>query len=312
MRWGHCQSMALKIAQKPEKAEFSPQSIWSNFHAKKSNTIELRINRSLLLAIVFSLLVHLLALFAFNFQRLLDNPRVQATPITVRLSLPPSPPRAQTPPPPPIQPPVQSKPRPKPVPKVAKKSPEPKVIATDKPAPFAVEAPAPVPARPSPPPSPPANQASAPTDMMSYVNAARERRQQTEGEAEKINAAAVARERKPSEDELRDEIIKRNLKSGTSGIFQIVNMGPHSAQFVFKGWTNDFSNARREFVQVEAGPDEDIKRNVVRKMIELIRRYYTGDFNWDSQRLGRVVVLSARPEDNAGLEDFLILEFFKR
>jgi hypothetical protein len=304
--------MALKIAQKSKKTEFAPQAIWSNFHVKKTNTIELRINRSLLLAIAFSLLVHLLALFAFNFKRLLDNPRAQGTPISVRLSLPPSPPRAQTPPPPPIQPPVQSKPRPKPVPKVAKKSPEPKVIATDKPAPFAVEAPAPVPARPSPPPSPPANQASAPTDMMSYVNAARERRQQAEGEAEKINAAAVARERKPSEDELRDEIIKRNLKSGTSGIFQIVNMGPHSAQFVFKGWTNDFSNARREFVQVEAGPDEDIKRNVVRKMIELIRRYYTGDFNWDSQRLGRVVVLSARPEDNAGLEDFLILEFFKR
>ncbi|MDP2762540.1 MAG: hypothetical protein Q8O64_19435 [Sideroxyarcus sp.] len=32
--------------------------------------------------------------------------------------------------------------------------------------------------------------------------------------------------------------------------------------------------------------------------------------NWESLRLERVVVLSARMEDNEGLEDFLIREFF--
>ena len=45
-------------------------------------------------------------------------------------------------------------------------------------------------------------------------------------------------------------------------------------------------------------------------MIELIRRYYQGDFNWESQRLDRIVTLSARTEDNAGLEEFMIKEFF--
>ena len=45
-------------------------------------------------------------------------------------------------------------------------------------------------------------------------------------------------------------------------------------------------------------------------MIELIRRYYTGNFNWESQRLDRVIVLSARPEDNEGLEGFMLKEFF--
>jgi hypothetical protein len=45
-------------------------------------------------------------------------------------------------------------------------------------------------------------------------------------------------------------------------------------------------------------------------MIELIRQYHKGDFNWESYRLDRVVVLSARSEDSKGLEDFLIREFF--
>jgi hypothetical protein len=46
-------------------------------------------------------------------------------------------------------------------------------------------------------------------------------------------------------------------------------------------------------------------------MITLIRGYYKGDFNWQSQRLNKVVVLSARPDDNSGLEAFLMKEFFR-
>ena len=49
---------------------------------------------------------------------------------------------------------------------------------------------------------------------------------------------------------------------------------------------------------------------MVRRMIELIRTHYTGDFNWESHRLQRVVVLSARKEDQGELEDFLMREFF--
>ena len=41
-----------------------------------------------------------------------------------------------------------------------------------------------------------------------------------------------------------------------------------------------------------------------------VRQYYPGDFNFDSYRLGRVQVLSARPQDSAQLEEFLRLEFF--
>ena len=45
-------------------------------------------------------------------------------------------------------------------------------------------------------------------------------------------------------------------------------------------------------------------------MIVLIRSHYTGDFFWESHRLGRTVTLSARAEDNDGLEDFMMREFF--
>jgi hypothetical protein len=45
-------------------------------------------------------------------------------------------------------------------------------------------------------------------------------------------------------------------------------------------------------------------------MILLIREYYSGDFKWESHRLQRVVTLSARPEDQAGLEEFMMKEFF--
>ncbi|WP_239250477.1 hypothetical protein [Candidatus Nitrotoga sp. M5] len=105
--------------------------------------------------------------------------------------------------------------------------------------------------------------------------------------------------------------IRRNLQPpGTSGIFQIISMGVRTARFSFRGWTTDYNNSRREIIEVDAGLNGDVERAVIRRMIELIRKHFKGDFNWESQRLNRVIVLSARLEDNAGLEDFLMLEFF--
>ena len=49
---------------------------------------------------------------------------------------------------------------------------------------------------------------------------------------------------------------------------------------------------------------------VVRKIIEIIRAHEPGDFVWVSRRMGRQVALSARPADNAGLEEFMMREFF--
>lgn len=157
----------------------------------------------------------------------------------------------------------------------------------------------------------PAPNLAPPTDLLSYVNAARARRRAAETSAERENSEARANEREPSADEIRMANIKRNLQpQGTNGVFQIVSMGIRTGTFSFRGWTKDFSNARRELIEVDAGPNGDMEHAMVRSMIELIRKYYKGDFNWESQRLNRVVILSARIEDNAGLEDFLIREFF--
>lgn len=148
------------------------------------------------------------------------------------------------------------------------------------------------------------------TDMASYVKARQAKRLEAEAAAADINAEAAARERGPTEAQLSDERIKRNLKYGTNGIFEITSLGPRNATFAFRGWTNDYSTSQRQFFEVEAASGQDVRLVMIRRMIALIREHYQGNFNWESHRLGRTVVQSARLEDNAGLEDFLMMEFF--
>jgi hypothetical protein len=167
----------------------------------------------------------------------------------------------------------------------------------------------PEPVQSMPQPAPPLNLArpteAAPTDMMSYVNAARARRQAEEA------AAAGGSAQQASADDIRMANIRRNLQpDGTNGIFQILDIQARTAKFSFRSWTTNAGNPQRETITVSSGPDGDIELAIVRRMIGLIRNYFKGDFNWESQRLGQVVVLSARQEDTAELEDFLKREFF--
>jgi hypothetical protein len=166
-----------------------------------------------------------------------------------------------------------------------------------------VEIPEPV---PIPAPAPPAA-----VDMLAMINARRERRRALEAAA--ARQEGMARETSP--DEAAAASIARNLESingreGVSGVFEILFKGTRTAEYAFNGWRPDSPRKWREVIEVDAGLGGDVERAIVRSMIALIRRDYKGDFNWESHRLGRVVVLSARPEDNAGLEDFLVREFF--
>jgi type IV secretory pathway VirB10-like protein len=267
--------------------------------------IQIRINRSTLVAVVVSVLVHVLALYLWSIKPKQVAPvDARQQPMEVSLALPVlHPPKAA----PAIEPP---KPEPTPIPKPkvrpAKVTPSPV-----RPAPVPQ---VPLPAKPVAPVLPttaPSPITTPPTDMMSYVNANRERRRQAEESAARQNAAASSSERGTSDDDARSANIRRNLQMpGTNGVFQILSMDNRSATFSFHGWRNELSYSRREEYQVEVGMNGDLRREVIRKMIEIIRRYYNGDFNWDSYRLQRVVVLSARPEDTAGLEDFMLQEFF--
>lgn len=258
--------------------------------------LRVQVERNTLLAIVFSLLVHGLILFLALPQLNLDSAAMPPTTIQVSLAPPPA-----EPPPPPVELPKPPK-KPKPIsrPKVMTQKP------SSQPSDFNLpEAP------PSPAPSVPVAPAKdQPVDMMAYVNAKRQQRLAMESDAAKQNAEALAKEQGPSAEQVREQRIKDNLKVGTNGIFEITSLSARHAGFTFRGWTNDYSNARREAFEVEAGVGQDIRLLVVRKMIVLIRQHYQGDFNWESQRLGRVVIQSARPEDNAGLEDFMMMEFF--
>lgn len=150
-----------------------------------------------------------------------------------------------------------------------------------------------------------------PKDFLAHVNAGMERLRAAEMTAAREYAEARARARAPSADEIRTANIMRNLQPrGTNGVFEVIRIGSQTAQYSFRGWIINSTNPRQEYIEIDAGPGGDVERAVVRSMIALIRGYYKGDFNWESQRLQRVVVLSARMEDNAGLEDFLLREFF--
>lgn len=270
----------------------------------------IRIPRNMLLAAIVSLLVHVLLLFFLYRQHLFDQevsiPLPQG-PLVVNLQRP-APPHVETPAQPVLPeplPPETPKPKRRPPTPVSKPrvQPQPQRLTPptitakepSKASPLPTEA-APAPA-PSPPPKPAALDPSQFPDMAAYVRAMREQRHAV-GDSDG--------------DTGQDEIKKANLKhpSGTNGVFQILSMDAHSARLSFLGWKGEFSYSRRETYEVDAKIGEDIHRAIVRKMIEIIRRYYDGDFNWESPRLGRVVVLSARLQDNDGLEDFLMQEFF--
>lgn len=257
--------------------------------------LELRVRRSLLIAGMVSLLAHVaVLLFVPQLPPQSAESGVQGgdSVLAVQLALPDKPAPSR-----PLAPPVHAAKSSKTTPvKATTHLPKP-VLSTNKPnAAFVVSKPATVVAQATPPKLNPNDF----PDMQSYIA------------AQRVAAGGAEATTAPSAEQTRDEVIKRNLKSGgTNGIFRILRMDSYTAEFSFRGWTNDYSNARREVIEVEKGDSPDIERAIIRKMIDLIRRYYKGDFQWDSQRLHRVVTLSAKPVDNAGLEDFMMREFFQ-
>ncbi len=278
----------------------------------------IRISRNTLLAIIFSILLHALIFFAVPQIKFDTPPSVPARAIQVSLAPPVIPTQViepiQEPEQPSVEPPPQVNP-PSPAPKVPKVIAQ-KVLPDKKPSFVVPQPPEPevkpeLDKRPLKVPEtkePPVEQQY--TDMAAYVKAMQAKRQNSEAVAAQINAEAAARERGPTEAQLRDERIKKNLKYGTNGIFEITSLGQRNATFAFRGWTNDYVSSRRQFYEVEATGGQDVRLIMIRRMIALIREHYDGDFTWESHRLGRSIVLSARPEDGAGLEDFLMMEFF--
>ena len=95
------------------------------------------------------------------------------------------------------------------------------------------------------------------------------------------------------------------------GVFTVQRVGYDYAEFLFFGWNKDIKRNTAQVIEVRKGAHSDIRLAVVRRMIVIIREHEQGDFVWESPRLGRNLTLSARARDTAGLEDFLLREFFE-
>lgn len=149
-------------------------------------------------------------------------------------------------------------------------------------------------------------------DMLSMLNAARERRRT----AQQSTAMENSQEESPANDIAMANInrdLQRNSKgwTGAENLFiRITSQGVRTAQFQFLGWNPVSGNSWRQTLDVDAGPGGDVQLAIVQKLIEWIHAHYSGDFIYVSQRLGRSLTLSARPDDNAALQAFLMREFF--
>ena len=284
------------------------------------------------LTILLSLLVHVGALWLAwpNLRRVALDKLTPATSSTLAVQLadrdtrPPSGAPATPPPAPAAEPPPISRrvPRVPAPPRPASRPPAPPPVMTA-PAPVAprpterpVEPPSvPAPQRP-PEPERPQTRPMEP-DLAAYVEA----RRQARGESPSSSAASPNGAPGESEAERRNRIIAANLgldrkptfgydPNSAGGLFQIKRVGYDDAEFYFLGFDKDIARNAKQLIEVRRGDAGDIRVAIVRKMIAIIRDNVQGDFLWSSQRLGRQVQMSARPEDNTRLENFILHDIF--
>jgi hypothetical protein len=249
-------------------------------------------SRRICLAIGLSLLAHASLLLVKPLVPDFKPPGPLAdVPMTVTITLPEPPPE-----PPPV---AREPPPPAPRPAPRKVEPRPPRVATAPtpplPAPEPAELPPPVAEAPRSVPPPP-------VDMLAMIEERRAARRAQEAQAApKVEA--------PTEDAATRNLRTLTGREGVGGVFQVLRIGPCSGEFAFNGWRPDARSQWREVIEVESRCG-DTELTMVKRMIDLIRTHYSGDFHWESHRLQRVIVLSARPEDQRRLEDFLMVEFF--
>ncbi|HLX80087.1 MAG TPA: hypothetical protein VKS43_05835 [Burkholderiales bacterium] len=257
-------------------------------------------------AFALSIVLHLLALFGWlpKLPTLpFDDDKLGRKSGSLAVRLMPLPQTAPTPPPAPAREAVMESSAHRPhMPRMAHLPPSAPVLARAGPAPAAMPAPA---AAQSP---------SAEQDFAAAVEARRRARAQPESAAAPSPPAETEQERHNRE-------VAANLGLNTTpnfgserqrggGMFQIERIGYDDAEFFFYGWNKDIRRNAQQMIEVRKGSNPNMQIAVVRKMIEIIRQHVKGDFVWESIRLNRDVTLSAAQEDNAGLEDFLMKEFF--
>jgi hypothetical protein len=156
----------------------------------------------------------------------------------------------------------------------------------------------------------PVKEAPQEVDMQAYIDARRKQR----GAQTQTDQPAESEEARGMRNALANIAAangrSRDDRNETGGVFDVTNKSFSSATLKFRGWNPNFKRRWLTQVTVELGNNPDIETAIVMKMIEMIRKEKTGDFEWDSHRLGRVVTMSARPEDTEQLKAFLFKEMF--
>ena len=265
-------------------------------------------------AFAMSLLLHLMALWSWSSNikmRPSDDMRMgeQGGTLAVRIAMAPPPP---TPPPRPApsagSPPVPERrlAMPKSAPKSAAAAP--RVLTTERQARSAMVAPQ----RPSE-----EGRAVLGEDLASYVEARRRSREPpaqpsipaqpappAESEQARQNREAAARLGFSATPTFGTN---KNLGGGT---FQVRSVTFDRAELAFYGYNKLINRISLQVFEVQRGSNPSTQIAVVRKIIEIIREQENGNFLWESLRLRRDLTLSARPADNAGLEAFMMEEFF--
>jgi len=142
------------------------------------------------------------------------------------------------------------------------------------------------------------------------------------GAAPSVASAANAQ---PAESDIerRNRIVAANLgtnkpqtfgydpKKSAGGMFLVEHVDENYADFYFYGMDKDIGRNAKQLIEVAKGENSNIRIAVVRRMIQIIRQNVTGDFTWVSARQGgRQILLSARPADNAALEEFIMQDVF--
>ena len=94
------------------------------------------------------------------------------------------------------------------------------------------------------------------------------------------------------------------------GMIEIVDLRANSAQVKFRHWNSNFKREWLQDVRVDRGAEQDIETAVVKRLMELIRKDWPEEVPFQSQRLGKTIVLGTRPSDEAQMSAFLMKEFF--
>lgn len=250
-----------------------------------------------------------------------DESPTPTSPLSVALVAPPSPrearPAEAAPPTPPSPPPAaRREPRvapsaPPPVLAAIPRMPEPNAVRVPPPAVEALPLPAPPPrvdVRPSPPP--------LESDLSSYIASRRAARGESPAATlpapPAVEGDAARRERAIAQN-LAGLNVPRDLTGNPrngGGLFQITLKSYDFAEFKFYGWHPEIRRQAPQRIEVRKGANPTIDLAIVRRMIQIIRETQKGDFVWRSDRQGRDITLSARPEDNERLERFLMDEMF--